>query len=143
MSIEALEPRILLSADLSLATDPVKELLIKEGRLLLNPQLLDEWSTTQHGTIIPAVASFHHRPPLMVFSGDVGTGKTTLANSFGDPIARAENIPVQVLRLSLLTRGTGAVGEMTRLITRAFQEVREHAGRGANGRRVRGRLGGA
>jgi AAA+ superfamily predicted ATPase len=112
--------------------EEVKERLIKESRLLLNPQLLDDWSTKHHGTVIPAVTHFHNRPPLIVFSGDVGTGKTVLANSFGDPIARAENITVQVLRLSLITRGSGAVGEMTRLITRAFQEVEEFARKGIN-----------
>ena len=28
--------------------DDVKELLLKEGRLLLNPALLEEWSQKQH-----------------------------------------------------------------------------------------------
>jgi SpoVK/Ycf46/Vps4 family AAA+-type ATPase len=110
--------------------DEAKERLFKEGQLLLNPRLLDEWSRKHHGTLIPAVGIFHHRPPLMVFAGDIGTGKTTFANSFGDPIARAEKIPVKVLRLSLMTRGTGAVGEMTRLITRAFHEVEQLARQG-------------
>ncbi|MCH7923116.1 MAG: AAA family ATPase [Nitrospinae bacterium] len=107
--------------------DEVKEQLVKEGRLLLNPKLLDEWSIKHHGIVLPAVAKFHERPPLIMFSGDVGTGKTTLANSFGDVIARGERIAVRVLRLSLLTRGKGAVGEMTKLITRAFEEVQKLA----------------
>jgi AAA+ superfamily predicted ATPase len=68
-----------------------------------------------------------------VFSGEVGTGKTTLADSFGDPIAREENIPVRVLRLSLITRGRGAVGEMTHLISRAFDEVESLARPAASG----------
>jgi AAA+ superfamily predicted ATPase len=57
----------------------------------------------------------------------VGTGKTTLAESFGDPIARAHKIAVRVMRLSLRTRGTGAVGEMTRLLSAAFDTVIEQA----------------
>ncbi len=114
--------------------DEVKEQLLKEGRLLLNPKLLDEWSIKHHGDVLPGVAKFHERPPLIVFSGDVGTGKTTLAESFGDPIARSEDIIVRVLRLSLLTRGRGAVGEMTQLITRAFEEVQKYAREGNESR---------
>lgn len=113
--------------DALVGLDEVKERLTKEGRLLLLPNLLDDWSKKHHGVVIPAVKHFHDRPPLLVFSGDVGTGKSTLADSFGDAIAREENISVQVLRLSLITRGSGAVGEMTRLITRSFQEVEELA----------------
>lgn len=107
--------------------DQEKELLIKEGRLLVNPRLLDDWSNRYHKQVIPAVAKFHDRPPLIVFAGDIGTGKTTLADSFGDAIVRAENINGRVLRLSLNTRGSGAVGEMTRLLSSAFEEVTQLA----------------
>lgn len=110
--------------------DEVKSLLIKEGRLLLNPRLLDEWSHKHHGARLPAVAAFERRPPLILFSGDVGTGKTTLADSFGDAIARSERIKITVLRLSLITRGRGAVGEMTYLISSAFDEVERRAAGG-------------
>ena len=69
------------------------------------------------------------RPPLFVFTGDVGCGKTALAESFGDQIARSENLAVSVYRLSLNARGSGAVGEMTKLIAAAFTVVREAAER--------------
>lgn len=111
--------------------DEVKSLLIKEGRLLLNPRLLDGWSQKHHRVQLPAVAAFQRRPPLILFSGDIGTGKTTLADSFGDAIARSERIKITVLRLSLITRGRGAVGEMTHLISRAFEEVEKRAAGGA------------
>jgi len=115
--------------------DDVKELLLKEGRLLLNPALLEEWSQKQHRQRLPCIDIFLDRPPLILFSGDVGTGKTTLANSFGDAIARSERIKVTVLRLSLMTRGRGAVGEMTQLISQAFKEVESRVGRGTVGRK--------
>ena len=113
--------------------DRLKELLLKEVRLLLVPGLLEQWSMDRHGSVLPCVEDFNRRPPLLVFSGDVGTGKTTLANSFGDPIARGGDIArVTVLRLSLITRGRGAVGEMTRLISQAFDEVGALARKGVN-----------
>ena len=107
--------------------DHLKSTLLKEVRLLLIPGLLERWSKEKHGCILPCVEQFHQRTPLMVFSGDVGTGKTTLADSLADPIARAENIVVTLFRLSLITRGTGAVGQMTHLISKAFDEVAKSA----------------
>ena len=103
--------------------DRLKTVLLKQARLVLVPELLEQWSRENHRYVLPCVKQFHRRPPLMVFSGDVGTGKTTLANSLSDPIAREERIGVTLLRLSLITRGEGAVGQMTRLISQAFDEV--------------------
>jgi SpoVK/Ycf46/Vps4 family AAA+-type ATPase len=103
--------------------DDVKSRLVKEGRLLLRPAAIEEWSKKYHGTLLPAAQKFQDRPPLIILSGDVGTGKTTLANSFGSAIARENRIQIQLMRLGLNTRGSGAVGEMTKLITAAFNEV--------------------
>ena len=113
--------------------DDVKAILVKQARLLLMPDLLDEWSRKHHNTVLPCVNDFNRRPPLIIFSGDVGTGKSTLADSFGDPVARTERLArVTLLRLSLMTRGRGAVGEMTHLVSQAFDEVVELAKKGAN-----------
>lgn len=98
------------------------------------PKKLEKWSMEKHGRILPCVEEFQRRPPLMIFSGDVGTGKTTLADSLGDQIARTEGANVTLIRLSLFTRGTGAVGQMTRLLSNAFGEVAEMAGHGSGSR---------
>ena len=103
--------------------DDLKAVLLKEARLVLVPELLEKWSKEKHGSVLPCVEQFHRRSPLMVFSGDVGTGKTTLADSLGDPLAREAGICVTLFRLSLITRGQGAVGQMTGLISQAFDEV--------------------
>lgn len=65
---------------------------------------------------------------MFLFAGDVGTGKTALAESFGDGVARSLSIPVLLFRLSLSSRGSGAVGEMTQLLAAAFDEVRRSVG---------------
>jgi AAA+ superfamily predicted ATPase len=106
--------------------DETKARLLKEARLLLNPELLEDWSKKHHGgTILPVVQVFRERLPLFVFAGDVGTGKTVLAETFGHELARAEGIPVTLMPLSLNARGTGRVGEMTTLISSAFRAVEE------------------
>ena len=118
--------------DQLIGLDHLKSVLVKQARLLLVPKLLEEWSRRHHGVVLPGVGEFSRRPPLIVFSGDVGTGKSSLADSFGDPVARVEKLArVTLLRLSLITRGRGAVGEMTRLISQAFDEVADLAGKGA------------
>ena len=71
----------------------------------------------------------------MILAGDVGTGKTELASTVGDPVARQEGINITLYPLSLSTRGSGRVGEMTKLMSAAFDETYKTAlalkGRGA------------
>jgi len=116
--------------------DSIKSQLLTEARVLLNPGIVEQWSKETHKKVIPAVADVMDRTPLVVLAGDVGTGKTELAETVGDPIARELGVSVTLFPLSLSARGHGAVGEMTTLLTTAFEKVREHAqaGRGRDGR---------
>ena len=109
--------------------DATKAVLHKEAKLLLAPQLLQDWSRCHHGVELVALRHFTGRPPLFLFAGDVGTGKTELAETFGDPIARETELPVRLRKLSLSTRGSGRVGEMTQLLAAAFAEVEQEARR--------------
>lgn len=112
--------------------DGTKDRLLNEARLMFNPHLLDEWSNKHHGRVLPLAELIRNRSSLFVFAGDVGAGKTALAESFADPIARQEGIAIRLYRLSLTARGIGAVGQMTTLLTNAFQKVREAAKKGSS-----------
>lgn len=68
--------------------DRAKQRLLKEAQLLLDQDALAAWSKKHHGCQLPLVATFRDRPGLFLFAGDVGTGKTALAESFGDAGAR-------------------------------------------------------
>lgn len=107
--------------------DAMKERLLKEGRLLFDPESLTDWSNKFHRNKIRLIEFFRDRPPLFVFAGDVGTGKTALAETFGDAVAREADIRIMLYALSLNARGTGAVGEMTNLLSKAFSEVKHAA----------------
>lgn len=107
--------------------DSVKEHLEKEAEVILRPELIERWSKEKHGLRLPALDLLRRRPPLIIFAGDVGTGKTELAMTFGDSLARKVDLPVELYCLSLRTRGSGAVGEMTRLISEAFKYLRTKA----------------
>jgi AAA+ superfamily predicted ATPase len=116
--------------------DAIKRRLLGEARVLLDPSIVEAWSKKAHQKVIPAVHDVMTRTALVILAGDVGTGKTELAESVGDSIARALNVEVTMFPLSLSARGHGAVGEMTTLLTQAFDKVREHAtgGRGRDGK---------
>jgi AAA+ superfamily predicted ATPase len=113
--------------------DETKERLLKEAHLLLDPQSLTRWSEQFYRKKTNIIRLFEDRPPLFIFAGDVGTGKTELAETFGDAVARETGLTVTLYSLSLNARGTGAVGEMTNLLSMAFAEVKQ-AARRASGR---------
>ena len=103
--------------------DTIKERLEKESESMLRPDLLEAWSMQQYKTAIPALSLMASRPPLFIFSGDVGTGKTALATSFGNRLARKTNTDVKLYALSLKARGSGIVGDMTNVLTTCFAEL--------------------
>lgn len=107
--------------------DEIKARVVDEACLLLDPQVLHRWSEKHHGRMTRAAEEVTRRTPLLVFAGDVGTGKTELAETFCDAVARTMKVDVTLYPLSLSARGKGAVGEMTTLLTGAFSIVREAA----------------
>ena len=100
--------------------DDIKSRALKSISIFLDPEKLVQWGDKFHRGAPKLLDKMLCRPPLMIFAGDVGTGKTQLAESIGDPVARQLNISVTLFPVSLSARGTGKVGEMTKLISSAF-----------------------
>lgn len=100
--------------------DDQKTRLAKILGLLVNPSGLEGWAKKHHPGANKLISTVLRRPPLVVLAGDVGSGKTELAETIGDAVARQENIGVTLYPLSLSTRGQGRVGEMTQLLSSAF-----------------------
>jgi AAA+ superfamily predicted ATPase len=117
--------------------DVVKDRLVMEASVLLDPGVLERWSAKHHDRMTVAATEVTRRTPLIVLGGDVGTGKTEVAETFGDAVARAMDIGITLYPLSLSARGKGAVGEMTSLLSEAFAEVRKSA---STARDVKGRI---
>lgn len=109
--------------------DNQKLRLIKIISLLVNPAGIEEWAEKHHKGTKKALNYVLRRPPLIVLEGDVGSGKSELATTIGDTVARQEKIDIQLFPLSLSSRGQGRVGEMTRLISAAFDYTIERAER--------------
>ncbi len=103
--------------------DDHKSRLTKILGLLVNPAGIERWHATHHPKSTGLLSAVLRRPPLVVLSGDVGSGKTELAETVGDAVARAEKIDLTLLPLSLSSRGQGRVGEMTQLLSAAFDHA--------------------
>ncbi len=115
--------------------DEHKARLAKILGLLINPAGLDSWARKYHPGAIGLLDAVLRRPPLVVLAGDVGSGKSELAETIGDDVARRERVTITLLPMSLSTRGQGRVGEMTQLLSAAFDHTLEEARklRGTNG----------
>lgn len=94
--------------------------LTKVLALLVHPAGLMRWGERHHPGADRLIDSVLQRPPLVILGGDVGSGKTELAETIADAVARQEDIEIDLLPLSLAARGAGKVGEMTQLISAAF-----------------------
>lgn len=108
--------------------DKIKRLANMLG-VLINPAGLHKWQDTHHADARGLLDMVIRRPPLVVLAGDVGSGKTELAETIGDKVARQEDIDITLLPLSLSSRGQGRVGEMTQLVSAAFEYAFNEAGK--------------
>ncbi|MFN4163111.1 MAG: AAA family ATPase [Ferrovibrio sp.] len=100
--------------------DDQKSRLTKILSVLVNPSGLETWAAKHHSGANGLLKTVLRRPPLVVLAGDVGSGKTELAETIGDAVARQEKIDLTLFPLSLSARGQGRVGEMTQLLSTAF-----------------------
>jgi len=116
--------------------DDHKSRLAKVLGLLVNPAGLEAWAKKHHPDADGLLDAVLRRPPLVVLAGDVGSGKSELAETIGDCVARQEKIDITLFPLSLSTRGQGRVGEMTQLLSSAFDHTvsEAHKLKGASGR---------
>ncbi len=103
--------------------EEARNILKKNLATLINPAGVREWAERFHKGAKLILGYTERRPPLIILAGDVGTGKTEIAEVIGDDVARQEGVGITLLPLSLSTRGSGRVGEMTSLLTAAFEET--------------------
>lgn len=99
-------------------------------RLLLNVGQLMEWNKQYHGGKLALCDLVGEQYPLVIFHGDVGTGKTAMAECMANRlVAEAKSEDSILFRLSNRVRGSGMVGEMGTLIAEAFRKAVQSAGK--------------
>ena len=100
-------------------------------RLLLSMDELDAWNRRHHGGKLALCALVAEHYPLAIFHGDVGTGKTAMAECIANRLVLESRTEDSVLfKLSNRVRGSGKVGEMGTLLAEAFEKVAQAAGQG-------------
>jgi SpoVK/Ycf46/Vps4 family AAA+-type ATPase len=107
--------------------DDHKRQLLLELELLLYPDKIEAWTRKHHDGSLRASAIMGSRAPLILLEGDVGCGKTVLAETVGDALAERTKSKVHLLKVNTQVRGTGLVGEMTDLIVQAFTQAEARA----------------
>ena len=118
--------------------DDHKARLTKMLSVLVHPAGIEAWAKKHCREAPHLLDAVLRRPPLVVLAGDVGSGKSELAETIGDAVARQEKIDITLLPLSLSTRGQGRVGEMTQLLSAAFDHTLEVASKFKGTGRARG-----
>lgn len=103
--------------------------LHRDLQLLADPQELADWSKKYHHKELPICAAVGERYPLVIFAGDVGTGKTATAEGACDRLARESKKEAMLFKLSTRVRGSGKVGQMSTLLNEAFEVVAKQAGK--------------
>jgi SpoVK/Ycf46/Vps4 family AAA+-type ATPase len=103
--------------------------LQRDVQLLSDPQELTDWSKKFHKHELALSTAIFDRYPLVIFAGDVGTGKTATAEGACDRLSRESKKEAMLFKLSTRVRGSGKVGQMSTLLNEAFEVVAKQAGK--------------
>ena len=100
-------------------------------QLLLSLGELAAWNKKHHGGKLLLVNLVADQYPLVIFHGDVGTGKTATAECLANRLVTDAHVDDSILfKLSNRVRGAGLVGEMGTNLSQAFHRVTQSAGKG-------------
>jgi len=135
--IDVFENETLLpSADLTQKTrtllgfDERYERIRDQLELLLKADQLEAWNKKHHRGSLEVASLVADQYPLVVFHGDVGTGKTVMAECLANRLVLESGTEDCVLyKLSNRVRGEGKVGMMGTLLSGAIAKVGTSAGK--------------
>ncbi|MEL6699690.1 MAG: AAA family ATPase [Bacteroidota bacterium] len=107
--------------------DSQKEKLLHNLKLFFGRKTLDNWRKKHHPRGLPFFV-FDNRslqPPLILLSGEVGCGKTELAQTIATPLSSlVGGKRIRVMETPSDIRGGGRVGELSQRLTAAFEQAR-------------------
>lgn len=105
-----------------------KDKLLNTLELLFDHQKISNWVSKHHKQGLDLSSQLFGGAPLIILSGDVGCGKTALAQSIATPLAKRLEEKITVFETPSDIRGGGLVGEISNRITAAFDQVKRKLG---------------
>lgn len=110
--------------------DEHKTSLLTTLELLLKEEKLSQWLIKHHKKGFQLADQLVKGTPLIILSGDVGCGKTALAQSIATPLAvQLKERKIVVFETPSNIRGSGMVGEISNRITETFEQVKRKLGK--------------
>ncbi|MBT8342715.1 MAG: AAA family ATPase, partial [Desulfatitalea sp.] len=97
--------------------------LIEDIHMFFHSNCIEGWCQKHYNESLPIIELMEDMVPLFLFEGDVGTGKTALAETIGDALGRAKDYRVTMIKMSTQVRGTGYVGQMGSMLSAAFKHT--------------------
>lgn len=111
--------------DTLIGIDSQKNALLFNLKLILDTESLAKWKKKHHPKGLPLLEKHFHFSPLLILSGDVGCGKSELANCITGPLSeKLGGKTVRSFSTPSDVRGSGKVGELSARITDAFKEAK-------------------
>lgn len=99
--------------------------LLSSLQLIFNQEAIESWIKTNHKNAKLGILNMVDiKAPLIILSGEVGCGKTALANSIASPLAKVLKTKVTCMESPSDIRGSGFVGELSSKITAVFEAAR-------------------
>jgi len=104
--------------------DEQKSEMLKTLSLILDPGRVTAWQKKYYKHGLGILSHIENGSPLIMLSGEVGCGKTALAQTIGTPLALALGHPVKVFETPSNIRGGGMVGGLSNRVTEAFESAK-------------------
>lgn len=112
------------SYDSLIAIDEQKAALMNTLSFFFNRSKIEKWHNKHHHSKLAFLENIANGTPLIILAGDVGCGKTALANCIATPLGKLLDKRVYCFETPSNIRGGGRVGEISNRITEAFTQVK-------------------
>jgi SpoVK/Ycf46/Vps4 family AAA+-type ATPase len=112
------------SYDNLIAIEEQKTALLGMLKFFFDGSLIGKWHKKHHHSKLKFLDNIINGTPLVILAGDVGCGKTALANSIATPLGKLLDKRILCFETPSNIRGAGRVGEISNRITEAFTQAK-------------------